>query len=243
MSDIRVNALVLKAIDYSEKDKLLTLLTLERGKLTARIRGCKSPKSKLRFAASPLSYNEYVLVKRADRYTVTGSSQKENFYEISDDINKFYSASLILELANRLTVDNQECREIFIDVLKLLNLLSYHNVRPEIIAIRAMTALMKAAGYAIVINECAICGSEDIGYFSCLSGGTVCVKDARAGDIRLRADLIQLLKSVINFKDEELGNIDAEMPLVKETLNLLNIFYTYQTDTVLKSVPELISFL
>ena len=38
---MRTKALVLRAVDYKESDKILTLLPQERGKLTASARGCR----------------------------------------------------------------------------------------------------------------------------------------------------------------------------------------------------------
>lgn len=38
---MRTKALVLRAVDYKESDKILTLLTQESGKLTASARGCR----------------------------------------------------------------------------------------------------------------------------------------------------------------------------------------------------------
>ena len=51
--EIKVNALVLRAADYGENDKILTLLTAERGKLTAGIKGVRKSGAKLKFAAQP----------------------------------------------------------------------------------------------------------------------------------------------------------------------------------------------
>ena len=46
-----VNAVMLRASDYNENDKILTLLTAEKGKITAGIKGVKKAAAKLKFAA------------------------------------------------------------------------------------------------------------------------------------------------------------------------------------------------
>lgn len=51
--EFKTDALVIKATDYKENDKLLNLFTPSRGKLTAGIRGVRKPKAKLAFAAQP----------------------------------------------------------------------------------------------------------------------------------------------------------------------------------------------
>ena len=41
MEGIKVNAVMLRATDYGENDKILTLLTAELGKISAGIKGVK----------------------------------------------------------------------------------------------------------------------------------------------------------------------------------------------------------
>ena len=72
--EIKVNALMLRAVDYNEYDKMLTLLTAEYGKISAGIKGVRKPAAKLRFAAQPFCFAEYVLAKRGDKYTVINLS-------------------------------------------------------------------------------------------------------------------------------------------------------------------------
>ena len=44
----KVEGLVLRETDYKDNDKLLTILTKDQGRLTARARGVKSKTSKLK---------------------------------------------------------------------------------------------------------------------------------------------------------------------------------------------------
>ena len=69
--DIKTEGIVLRATDYKENDKLLTLFTPSLGKITAGIRGVKKAKAKLNFAAQPFAFCEYILAERGGRYTVT----------------------------------------------------------------------------------------------------------------------------------------------------------------------------
>ena len=90
--EVKVNALMLRAADYNENDKILTLLTAENGKITAGIKGVKKAGAKLKFAAQPFCFAEYILSKKGDKYTVINASETESFYDLRTDINKFYAA-------------------------------------------------------------------------------------------------------------------------------------------------------
>ena len=60
---MRTKALVLRAVDYKESDKILTLLTQESGKLTASARGCRKKGSPV--AAGPLSRRRFRILFRS----------------------------------------------------------------------------------------------------------------------------------------------------------------------------------
>jgi len=237
MSDIRVKALNIRAQDYSEGDKLLTLITPERGKITAKIKGVKTPKSKLKYAASPLSFGEYFLVSRGGRYTVTGCDLKENFSGIIEDPVKYFAASVILEAVNKLTKENSDTGEILLNTLKILNMLSYEDYDEGIITLYGMLNLLKLSGYAVISNKCIICENSDIKYFSLKEGGTVCYTHYQKGDIRISKEAGELLKEITL---NDIKNIKGDINTVKECLNLINLYFTYQTESVLKSLPQLI---
>ena len=49
--EVKVNAIVIRAIDYKDNDRILTLYSLEKGKITAGIKGVKKAGAKLKFAS------------------------------------------------------------------------------------------------------------------------------------------------------------------------------------------------
>ncbi len=51
--EFKADALLLRAVDYGENDKMVTLLTAERGKIGVGMKGVKKAGAKLKFAAQP----------------------------------------------------------------------------------------------------------------------------------------------------------------------------------------------
>ena len=64
MNEVKVTGIVLKAIDYREKDKLITIYSVELGLITAVLKGVNSAKAKLKFASLPFCLAEFVLAQR-----------------------------------------------------------------------------------------------------------------------------------------------------------------------------------
>ena len=62
--DYKTDALVLRASDYGENDKIVTLFSLQYGKISAALKGVKKAGAKLKFAAQPFCFAEYVLAKK-----------------------------------------------------------------------------------------------------------------------------------------------------------------------------------
>lgn len=133
--DTKVKALCVKATDYGENDTLLTLVTVDCGKLTAKIRGAKTPKSKLKMAASPLCFGEYILAKKGASYTVIGASIEENFFAAWSDLHKYAAASVITEILDKISFGIIECGGELFGALKALSEVCYGNCSPYMTAL------------------------------------------------------------------------------------------------------------
>ena len=181
MEGIKVNALMLRAVDYGENDKILTLLTDGLGKISAGIKGVKKAGAKLKFAAQPFCFAEYILSGRGDRYTVTQASETESFYELRTDINKFYAASAVCEVADRLTFGSADDAAVFTLAVQALSNICNSDERSALI--RFLLSALAASGYTLGMDSCSECGARltsspkmrfdmNAGAFTCWDCGT-----------------------------------------------------------------------
>ncbi len=160
--EIKVNALMLRAADYNENDKILTLLTAENGKITAGAKGVKKAGARLKFAAQPFCFAEYILSKKGDKYTVINASETESFYDLRTDINKFYAASAAVEAASALTYEGDESAEIFYALVKTLSEMCTESEAQPLI--RFLTLALRKSGYGVAAENCAVCGNTLLGH-------------------------------------------------------------------------------
>ena len=83
-STVKINAIVVRAKDSGENDRLLTLLSPEMGKLSVSAKGVKSLKHKSRSACMPLAYSSFVLKKIKDGlYSLSSADLIESFSSLS----------------------------------------------------------------------------------------------------------------------------------------------------------------
>ena len=232
-----VNALMLRSVDYKENDKILTLLTAERGKISAGIKGVKKAAAKLKFAAQPFCFAEYVLADRGGKYTVINASECESFYDLRTDINKFYAASAVVEVANALTFEGDECREIFTESVRTMSEICRGGESGALI--RFLLSALKLSGYGVSTEKCVQCGAElffadrlkfdmDAGSFTCGECGN--------GSGASRVTYNVLRKAQGKTYENDFITADGE----KRALRLLREYVSYKLNTAFKSLSEYI---
>ena len=89
----KVTGIVTRYVDYKENDRILSIFTLERGRIDANARGCRRPKSPLLPAAQPFVYGEFELFVSKDRAAVNQVNIQEPFFPLREDAERFAAAS------------------------------------------------------------------------------------------------------------------------------------------------------
>lgn len=144
--DFKTDALCVRAEDYGDNDKILTLLTTDRGKISAKVRGIKSPKSKLRAAASPLAFGEYTLIEKNGRNSVTGAAVQEGFYNCWKDLDRYSASQIVLELADKATYGEGSVAEELVLTLRALSEINYGEHTPYVVVVWYFIKLMPVIG-------------------------------------------------------------------------------------------------
>ena len=158
--EIKTEGIVLRATDYKENDKLLTLFTPSLGKITAGIRGVRKANAKLNFAAQPFAFCEYVLAERGGRYTVTGAYLHDGFFSLRSDILRFYAACTLTEVCSAIFVDGEESDGAFIALAEGLKGLALAQNDPADALLTFLLSVLLEVGYMIDLDGCGLCGGE-----------------------------------------------------------------------------------
>ena len=85
----KVSGIVLGGVNFGENDKILKVFTLEKGLISAKIKGVKKAGAKLKFASEPFCFAEFILSVTNAGHTVIGASLFDSFYSIREDIIKY----------------------------------------------------------------------------------------------------------------------------------------------------------
>ena len=177
--DITVNAINLKGLDYGENDKLCTLYSAQNGKITVILKGVKKAAAKLKFAAMPFCFGEYSLSKSNSRYIVTGCTSDFIFFDISADIDKYYTGCCILECVDQMGVEDVKNPNLFLLTLNVLKTLSFEEAEKSDlykILIKFFLEALRLSGYKLNLEKCVNCNAalKETLFFLPESGGFTC---------------------------------------------------------------------
>jgi DNA repair protein RecO (recombination protein O) len=222
MSDgILLNAIVLKCTPTGEADGFLQLYSAEEGRLAAGMRGVRKAKAKLKFAAQPFCFGEYVISRRGAASIVTGCTLAESFFDIASDLDKYYAACAALEVVLAVTEEGAPDGRIFVALLKTLRELCYSQADFRIILSKFFMDFLSFNGYRLSYEKCAVCGlapRTDI-FFNPRSGGVLC--SVCGGGAQIPRTVYNNLRFLSESGYSELSTLRLPPDSVAAALNLL----------------------
>lgn len=154
-------ALVIRESDYGENDKLITLLTAEKGRMTVCVKGGKSLKNKNLASSQLLCYSEFTVKGRGGFYTLSEAALIEQFFGLRADLDRFAAAQYIADVAGEICVENNDEGDMLRLTLNTLYMLS--ETDRDVDFIKAVFELRAAAisGFCPDLSSCALCEREE----------------------------------------------------------------------------------
>jgi DNA repair protein RecO (recombination protein O) len=156
---VKLTALVLRAVDYGESDRVVTLLSRERGKLTAFARGARASRRRFGGSLEPFTLVAAELRERSgsDLLGLESVSPLRAHGAIRGDLARIACAGYAAELARELVRDHEPHEDLFDLLLAALGALDAGPARPALLRAFELGAL-RATGLAPRLDACARCG-------------------------------------------------------------------------------------
>ena len=178
-----VHALVLREVKFKEADKMLTVLTMEEGKLSVRARGALRKSCRFAAAAQQLTYSEMTLFVNRGRCMVEEASVIEDFSGLRQDFSALALAAYFAELLEAVSDEDSPNPEMLRLGLNALFALSRGMYPQRLMKAAFELRLMCLAGYEPACGCCAVCGKVDITNPTFdLAGGVILCMECAAAD-------------------------------------------------------------
>lgn len=231
------HAIVLRRINLGETDKILTLLTREKGKLGAVAKGSRRPTSRFVGATELFGYCRMLLAVGQSLDVVTQVEVRQSFPHLRVNLEKIAAASFMTELVDHFTEERQPQEEIFDLLLTGLTVVDMLD-DPGLIVTAFTLQLLAVAGYTPELAECVRCGEKGVyPAFSPAMGGVVCracrpsVKDA----MRVSPEALDAARALLAWRLPDAAQLELTDAARAQTLRLIRAFLLYRTDRPLKS--------
>lgn len=230
-----IRGIVIRAVDYGETSKILTVFSYEKGIISVMARGAKNPKSKKLNLISIFTEVNFDLRKSKQFYYLNDGEIIEYNFHIRENIKKIYLIQMFFDIIERTTFSNEENKvvyELLIKTIKYFNLEDNYLKLSNMFLIKYISML----GYKPVLNQCAKCGKKEFiqVYFSLENGGILCEDCKKINNIRLSFGEYKYLCDILLEVFENTAIIKNEID-ERKIFKLLIDFIRYNTDI---SIPN-----
>jgi DNA repair protein RecO (recombination protein O) len=175
----KLTAIVLRTVDTGEADRVVTLLTRERGKVAAFARGARASRRRFGGSLEPFTLVSAEVRERSasELLGLESVTPLEAFGGIRADLARIACAGYAAELSRELVRDHEPHEDLFDLLAAYLALLDRAPARPAGLRAFELGAL-RAAGLAPRLDACARCGrpppSAAVARFDPGQGGVLC---------------------------------------------------------------------
>ncbi len=159
---ISTDGIVLKTKPLGSDDHIYTILTREKGVITAYAKNRQRISRGMGSALELFTYSNFVLFQSKERYSINSASSNKVFFGIRSDIEKVslvsYLSELLIELAPEEGEDPTEYVRLFLNCLAMLESgkRSIRFIKP-LFELR----LMAMVGYMPDLLGCTCCGESE----------------------------------------------------------------------------------
>ena len=158
---IVTKGVVLRETETKEADKILTLLTADRGKISVIARGVRRKSCKYAACAQQLAYSEWTLYQKGDWYYANEGATIELFNGLRTDLEALALGCYFAELTEAVTAAESPAGPLLSHLLNGLYALSALHKPPALVKPAFEIKLLCLAGYEPLADSCAYCGRPD----------------------------------------------------------------------------------
>lgn len=148
MEFFKTKGIIIREVEFSEADKILTILTDDLGLITAKANGIKSMKRKELSGAKLFIYGDYILTKKGDFYNLRECNIITFFSNIKDNIESLALGYYILEVSGNMASVNEFEPDILRLTLNTLFALNQNKLNTNILKGAFEMKVSSQLGYA-----------------------------------------------------------------------------------------------
>ncbi len=236
-----VTGMVLSAMPVGEYDRRLVILTREKGKISAFVRGARKPGNPQMAGSRPFSFGEFDLFEGRSSYTVSAMRIQNYFEELSLDLDAATYGCYFVEFAGyygRENIDGSEMIKLLYQSFRALLKISIPN---ELVRRIFELRLMAINGEYPDLFSCARCNSkENLHYIDFWKNGLVCDScNDDTGLILLSEATVYTMQYIVTSPIEKLYTFTVKPEVLQEFSMIMDKEISLYIDRKMKSLEIL----
>lgn len=239
----KATGFVLKSLSYGESDLIVTLYSLEFGKIKGIAKGAKRSRKRFANVFEPFSLIRFIF-SRKNRDTlafIESCDIIDHYTLIRQDLEKTLTASYFIDLADHFSLEGKTNENLFMLLQDFLAWLARENVSDPAIRFFEMR-LLKITGFEPSLSACVRCKTPVVNgasyYFFPKEGGIFCAACARPEryDQAVSAGTVRTLLLGKDMDIEKIKMVCMPESLASESRNILCGFICYVLGKEVKSL-------
>lgn len=171
----QIDGLILSDTIVKERDKFLTVLTAEYGRISVYAKNVRSLRRGSLAYTMPFQYCRLEINKRTGGMTLSQGEIIHSFLDISDDLERFALGQYVLDVVKEMTVENADESAMLRLALNTLYMIQQKKKKLTHIKATFEFRAMAQSGYAPDLRGCDFCGGEsEEMFFDIMNGRVIC---------------------------------------------------------------------
>ena len=233
--------IILRQVKATAGRRMVLMFSQKYGKISVGTSMNESKtKAKSALAIRPFTYGKYEIYKNRDYYNLNGAETIKSFYSFGQDLDKFFAASLCLELTEKVLIEEVPQPRLFSILVDLMKAFERRKSSFDTLTLAYMVKLLKELGTMPVMDRCTVCGKqENLVGFSVRDGGAVCKecaaknKESNSPDKLIFTPEFDILRVIKYFSEKPISAFEKVALNDRDAASLMSIlreYYSYHLD-------------
>ena len=172
--EYKYTGIILNKRDIGESDRIYTIYTLEAGKIRSIAKGIRKSQAKLSGALENFLMADVSIEKTRGLGKITGSIVEESFSAMRSDYDALvhiFSSVSFFDKIIELEYSDEEVFFLLKEYLSSMNKISEKGIydKYSMVSLGFLVKLMDLLGYAMEVDHCVICSSNNFSENICFS--------------------------------------------------------------------------
>ncbi len=170
--------IILKQVKTVNGRTMLVMFSRKFGKISVGTTLTGAGKNKSALATKAFTYGEYELFKGRDAYNLNSGRVIKSYFDIGDDLDKYMAASYVLELTDKLLMEEDPQPKLFADLAGFMEAIEKRSKKTDTLVLAYIVKALDSTGTMPELDACACCGrprgNQRASRFSTEDGGILC---------------------------------------------------------------------